>query len=143
MSENDLFSNGYNCCQAVAAPFAAQFGLSDDLAFRIGAAFGGGMGRRGHVCGAVSGALMVIGMRYGHFDPNDIESKNRVYEISQRFLDRFENDHGSIYCRDLIGRDFSFPGEYQLAHQEQRFDRYCPAFVEKAVCLLEEMMADG
>jgi C_GCAxxG_C_C family probable redox protein len=143
MAENVLFSNGYNCCQAVAAPFAAQFGLSDDLIFKIGSAFGGGMGRRGHVCGAVSGALMVIGLRYSNFDPADRAAKKFVNEQAQKFMDRFNAAHGSIYCRDLIGRDFALLGEYELAHKEKRFDRFCDDYVSKAIALLSDQLKEA
>jgi C_GCAxxG_C_C family probable redox protein len=138
MTENILFNQGYNCCQAVLAEYASRLDLPAPEAFRIGAAFGAGMGRRGHVCGAVSGALMVIGLRFGRFDPEDLATRDLVHAQAQRFLNRFEEEHGSLYCRELLGRDFSHPGQYELARQEQLFDRSCPGYVNGAIEILAE-----
>jgi C_GCAxxG_C_C family probable redox protein len=138
MTQNILFDQGYNCCQAVLAEYTSRLELPEPEAFRIGAAFGAGMGRRGHVCGAVSGALMVIGLRFSRFDPEDLAARDLVYAHAQRFLIRFEQEHGSLYCRELLGRDFSVHGQYELARQEQLFDRSCPGYVNGAIELLAE-----
>ena len=86
---------------------------------------------------------MVIGLQYSNFEPEDRARKNFVNEQAQKFLDRFNAAHGSIYCRDLIGRDFALPGEYELAHKERRFDRFCDDYVSKAIALLTELLEEG
>ena len=138
MTENILFNQGYNCCQAVLAEYASRLELPAPEAFRIGAAFGAGMGRRGHICGAVSGALIVIGLRFCSFDPEDLATRDLVYSHTQRFMERFKSEYGSLYCRDLLGRDFFIPGQYELARQEQLFDRSCPSYVNGAIEILAE-----
>ena len=79
--------------------FFEDFGLSKDEALKIGACFGRGM-RKGEVCGACTGALMVLGLRYG-------DDKSKSNEICEMFLDEFESENGSYICRDLLNCDIS------------------------------------
>ena len=76
----ELFSQGFNCAQSVFAVFAEKYGISQELALKIGCGFGGGM-RNAEICGAVSGALMVLGLKYGHYIAEDNEQKSRSYAI--------------------------------------------------------------
>ena len=89
-----LFESGYMCSQAVFAAFSEDFGISREDALKIGACFGSGM-RKGEVCGACTGALMALGLKYG-------EDKAESNEICERFLDEFEKENGSYICRDLL-----------------------------------------
>ena len=92
-----LHDADWNCCQAVLGCCCEQFELSEDTAYRLGAFLGGGM-RRGEVCGAVSGALMALGLKYGDGD-------NRKCRKSIEFLNTFKAEYGSIVCRELIPQD--------------------------------------
>ena len=92
-----LFGEGYMCSQAVFAAFSEQFDLPKEQALKIGACFGSGM-RKAEVCGACTGALMVLGLKYG-------ESKEKSNEACEKFLDEFEKENGSFICRDLLGCD--------------------------------------
>lgn len=89
-----LHSEGCNCCQAVVMCAAGRFGLTEAQAYHLGAFFGAGM-RRGEVCGAVSGALMALGLQYG-------DENNRQCGCSKAFLDAFQKEFGSILCRDIL-----------------------------------------
>ena len=100
------YENGYMCSQAVFAAFAEEFGITEKQAFQIGACFGGGM-CKGEVCGACTGALMVLGMKYGQFDLNDTASRAKGRAMAVKFLDEFEKRKGSYICRDLLGCDQS------------------------------------
>ena len=80
-----LFENGYVCSQAVFATFSQNLGLSEEQALKIGACFGRGM-RKGEVCGACTGALMALGLKYG-------ESKTKSNEVCEKFLDEFEKEN--------------------------------------------------
>ena len=84
------FEKGFMCSQAVFASFAEQFGITGKQALQIGACFGGGM-RKAEVCGACTGALMVLGMKYGQFDENDLESRAAQSAKASEFLDKFKN----------------------------------------------------
>ena len=74
----ELFERGFRCSQAVFAAFAEQFGITEKQALQIGACFGGGM-NKGEVCGACTGALMVLGLKYGQFDENDLATAKIYY----------------------------------------------------------------
>ena len=71
----DLFSSGYNCAQAVFAAVAPELGLDRVAALRVATGFGGGMGRLQRSCGAVTGSVMLLGLRYGMRDGADQEAK--------------------------------------------------------------------
>lgn len=96
-----FFGEGCNCCQAVVAALAEEEGLGAEDALRLGAAFGGGM-RRGEVCGAVSGALMALGLRHGAREPGDSEAKAAANAKTAEYMKAFEERYGSYLCRELI-----------------------------------------
>ncbi len=103
------FRNSFNCTQSVFAAFAPQFGIPEADAFKIACPFGGGMGRMQETCGAVTGALMVIGLKYGKFDAEDKVSKEITYEKVREFSKKFNELNNSLKCRDLIGIDMILP----------------------------------
>jgi len=137
----DCFKEGFNCSQAVVSAFAPELGLDRETALRVAAAFGGGMGRTGETCGAVSGALMAIGLRYGQSTPEDKQAKEKTYEIAREFLDRFGVLHeGCVKCRDLLGYDISTPEGMQTAREKDLFQTLCPEFVRDAAEIAEQML---
>lgn len=119
-----LFESGYVCSQAVFAAFSEDFGISKDHALKIGACFGSGM-RKGEVCGACTGALMALGLKYG-------ESKTKSNEICVEFLEEFEKENGSYICRDLLGCDIATPEGVKYARDNNLFKEVCPKMVESA-----------
>ncbi|WP_296797217.1 C-GCAxxG-C-C family protein [uncultured Methanobrevibacter sp.] len=128
----DLFDNGYVCSQAVFAVFCEEFGLSKSDAFKIGACFGSGM-RQGEVCGACTGALMAIGLKYG-------DDKNVCNELSNRFFSEFKNENGSFICRDLLECDISTPEGVEKARNNNLFKEICPKMVASAVEITEKII---
>lgn len=98
-----LFLDGYNCAQAVFGAFCEDFGLDLDTAMKLSSGFGGGIGRLREVCGAVSGAVMVLNMKYGYTSPTDNEAKMLHYKRVQDIAGRFSAENGSIICRELLG----------------------------------------
>lgn len=99
----ELFLEGYNCSQAVFVAYADKYGLDKELALRLSASFGGGMGRMREVCGAVSGMMMVAGMETGQVKPRDAESKKANYDMVQKLAKRYKEEYGSIICKELLG----------------------------------------
>ncbi len=138
----DRFMGGYNCAQAVLSAFSADFDLPIDLAYRLGAPFGGGMGRLGEVCGAVTGAFMVLGLKYGNTSATDQPAKERAYLTTADFAHRFRERQGSILCRDLLGMDISDPQALQIARETALFTTRCPIFVRVAIEVLEELLGE-
>lgn len=99
----DLFLEGYNCSQAVFLAFSDKFDMDRITALRLSSSFGGGMGRLREVCGSVSGMFMVAGMLYGYDGPKDFEGKKDHYARIQQLAHKFEEQNGSIVCRELLG----------------------------------------
>ena len=128
----EIFENGYRCSQAVFAAFSPALGLDKELALKIGACFGSGM-RKGEVCGACTGALMVLGLKYG-------ESKEKSDKACERFLDEFENENGSYICNDLLGCDISTPEGVKSAVENNLFKEFCPKMVESASKIVKEII---
>lgn len=97
-----LFESGYNCSQAVVLAFQEELGLDEGVLKCISSGFGGGMGRLREVCGAVSGAVMVIGALRGSEDPKDHGAKKQLYETVQKQALQFKEENGSYICRELL-----------------------------------------
>jgi C_GCAxxG_C_C family probable redox protein len=133
------FSRGFACSQSVLIAFASDFGLSDEMALKIAAPFGGGMARTGKTCGAVTGGLLALGLKYGYTVP---EGKDATYAIAQEFMHRFEHLHGSLICRDLIGFDISTPQDREMARLSGVLQKLCPCLVADAVKILQGIMAE-
>jgi C_GCAxxG_C_C family probable redox protein len=97
------FMAGYGCCQSVVAAFADLYGLDDTLAKKIGAGFGGGVGRMRMMCGAVSGIVILVGLDCGQTEGSDREGKSACYKVVQDLLDKSKEDNGSIICAEILG----------------------------------------
>ena len=139
----DCFKSGFNCTQAVLSTYAEHFGVDRNVALRLAAGFGGGMGCMAGVCGAVTGAFMVLGLRHGATLAADKESKERTYTLVREFAKRFEARHRSIVCRDLLGCDIATAEGLQAAKDGNLFKTVCPKMVEDAAVILEEMLEDS
>jgi C_GCAxxG_C_C family probable redox protein len=135
-----LFSDGFLCSQSVLITFAPLLGLDPRMAAKIGAPFGGGIARRGDTCGSVNAAFMVLGLKYGHHSPDDLESKEEAYRKVEEFIRAFQSRHGSILCRELLGCDISLPQGLQTAYDQQLFAIRCPRFVGAAADILDQII---
>ena len=136
------FSDGYLCSQAVLTAFCEQFGLNKETALKLSQGFGGGFARCGETCGAVTGALMVIGLKEGSSLQDETPEKEKTYATVQAFIGAFRNRHGSIVCKELLDCDISKPDGYNRAEKEKLFETVCPKLVGDAVAILEKLM-DG
>lgn len=99
----DNFMNGYGCCQSVVAAFADLYGLDETMAKRIGAGFGGGVGRLRMMCGAVSGIVVLAGLDSGQTEGDDREGKSACYKVVQDLLGKSKAQNGSLICAELLG----------------------------------------
>ena len=134
-----LFSNHYNCAQSVFTAFAPGHGLSEETALKTACAFGAGMARTQGICGAVTGAFMVIGLRHGKYLADDQTGKDITYDKAREFAGAFTRLHGSTVCRELIGIDISTQDGLLRALDADLFESRCAVFVRDAVALLEEI----
>jgi C_GCAxxG_C_C family probable redox protein len=131
------FDRGFNCAQSVLNAFAEQIGLDASQALKLASIFGAGMARRGEVCGAVTGALMALGLAQGSDTP---EGKDKSYQLGQDFLTRFENKHGSILCRELINCDISTMEGIERARSLGVFTSVCPLLIRTATEITQELL---
>lgn len=132
------FESGFNCSQAVLSAFCEDFGLDKSPALKIACSFGGGM-CLGETCGAVTGALMVLGLKYGQDDNEDTYSKAINKLMVKDFASRFRKLNGSISCKELLEYDLSDENQLNAARQSGIFKTKCPKYVKDAVAILEEM----
>lgn len=141
-----LFKEGYNCSQSVIGAWCEELGLDFKTAVTISAGFGGGMGRLREVCGACSGAFMVLSLKYGGYAPKDMQRKKGMYEIIQKFAARFkqENSFNSIICRELLGLS-SGPSVPTPAERTEGYykKRPCVELVGMSAELLNEFIKVG
>ncbi len=131
----ERFAQGFNCSQAVFSAFAKSLGLTDEWALKLSSPFGAGFARQGQVCGALTGALMVLGLQHGNIDP---ESKEITYQIADEFIRKFRDCHGTILCNELIGYDISTPDGLQTAREKKLFTAICPNLVKQTAKSLAE-----
>jgi C_GCAxxG_C_C family probable redox protein len=135
------FANGFNCAQSVFVVFGPEYGLSTDQSLKVACAFGGGMGRQQQTCGAVTGALMALGMKYGKADNDPEEMKKLTYDKTFSFFNEFEKQFGSTNCRTLLnGLDMNNADDMQRISKGDLFKTLCPKYVSGAVNILEELM---
>jgi C_GCAxxG_C_C family probable redox protein len=133
-----LFVDGFNCSQAVLAPFCEEYDLDTDIALKM--ACGLGMGcRSGELCGAVSGAVLVVGLKYGNDIESDSGAKANCYARTSQFIGKFKNEHGSIVCRELLGYDKSDADGQEAIMNITRPGSICADLVESAAQILEEL----
>jgi C_GCAxxG_C_C family probable redox protein len=137
----NYFRNKFNCSQSVLAVFATEFGLSEDDCLKIACAFGGGMGRQQHTCGAVTGALMVLGLKYGKSLNDPEEKKELTYSKTKKFFTEFKQLNGSTVCRDLLdGLDMNDPEDHKKIIDQKLFDIQCEKYVADAVNIVEKLV---
>ncbi len=138
----EYYNNNFNCSQGVFTAFATEMGMDEKLALKIATNFGGGE-RKGELCGAVAGALMVLGLRCGHCDSEDVEGKANAYAVSTEFMNRFIEKNGSVVCRELLGYDITKKEDMSIIEEQKLFRTFCPKMVESAAQILDEMILDG
>lgn len=133
------FMKSMNCSQSVLETFASSFGMEIKEARRIAAAFAGGMGM-GAECGAVTGALMVIGMRYGKTRNKDPKADEETFAKSAEFIKEFRARHNQLRCSALLGTNMSTPEGISKAERMGYFVSRCPHFVSSSVEILEKLL---
>lgn len=135
------FNNRYNCAQSVLSVFAADLGLSTDTALKLANNFGAGIVYMQQTCGAVTGALMAIGLKYGKGENGTDDDKEMANDMAQYFMTEFKKQHGSINCLSLLNNtDLSTPEGIQFARENNLFHTHCDRFVKGAVGIAEKII---
>ena len=141
----ELFQQGYNCSQSVFTAFADRFDIDEDTAKKISAGLGGGVGRMREVCGAVSGAAMVIGSICSATDGKDSDSKQKNYELVREFADRFTKRNGTVICRELLGLEVQMEKSPKPENRTAEYykKRPCVELVGDAAEILAELIEEN
>lgn len=135
------FEKGFDCSQVVAEYFAEDMGLTVEEARKVAACYGGGCGMGG-TCGAVAGAMMVLGMEYGQYDADHMEQKDIMAQKRAAFFEAFSKEYGSSLCRDLLGHDVSQPGEFDKVMEEGTMFTLCPRIVSDSIRMTETILQE-
>jgi C_GCAxxG_C_C family probable redox protein len=137
-----MFDEGYSCAQSLLGVYGPLFGLDRENALRLAAPFAGGISRTDGPCGAVTGAILVLGLKYGHSHPDDEAGADRIRQLTRDFLARYRERKGSTLCTDILGANLSVPADLERVEAGDLYDVSCPDAVRTAACLLEEMLAE-
>ena len=130
--------NGYNCAQSVMLTMQEYWKEENPLKPKVASAFGGGIGRSGSVCGALTGGVIAIGSKFGSNKPGS-EEREKAYLLGQKFYNQFKKECGSVFCRDLIGYDLTNPKELEEARKANIFQEKCVHFLKKSVQILMDL----
>ena len=134
------FRNKFNCSQSVFTVFGSEDGLSENDCLKIGCAFGAGMGRQQLTCGAVTGALMALGLKYGKAVGDPDEKKQHTYDKTREFFREFIAIHGTTSCRELLkGLDINDPDDHQKIMDQGLFETLCEKYVTDSVRIVEKI----
>ncbi len=120
--------------------YGKRFGLDREAAMHVAGVFGAGMARTGRTCGAVTGALMVIGLQHAKTRPDDNDERELAYALAQEFMEKFQERNRTLLCRDLLGVDVSTPEGMAEVREKNLFYTVCPRFVRDAAEILEELL---
>jgi C_GCAxxG_C_C family probable redox protein len=137
---SDYMKKGYNCAQSILKAYANDVGMKEEDVIKMASVLGGGIGRNGHICGALSGAVLIIGMKFGTTDPIDFPAKEKAYNKASELLDRFAAENKSVLCKELIPYDMKNPEELKKAREAGIFTQKCPLFVLSAGKILESII---
>jgi C_GCAxxG_C_C family probable redox protein len=131
----DKFRDKFNCAQSVLSELGPESGLDLDVCLKITQAFGGGIVDSRKICGAVSGALMAIGLKYGMGQNDPYEKKHTTYDKAREFLEKFESEFGSTQCADLLGADFNTEEGKQYIKENDLHGKICEKLVKRAIVI--------
>lgn len=136
------FHQGYSCAQAVFAPFAAECGLTEEMALKLSAPLGAGIGRMREICGAFCGLSLVAGSLHGNTDPTP-DGKEKIFTLVQHLSDAFKQEFGTLYCRELLGltpediaRETARPNDRTAAYYAARPCERCISFCARQAAML-------
>lgn len=133
------FKQGYACSQAILSEYCGFFNMDVETALKLAAGFAGGM-RFGRTCGAVTGAFMVLGLKFGAKNSEKPDSRKNVYDAVCEFTRSFEEIHGSTDCEIIIGCNIGTAEGMKKAKKENLFDTICPKLIKSSADILEVML---
>ena len=135
-----IYNEGFNCAQAVLSVYAKRYGVNEVQALTLTSGFGGGIARMQETCGAVTGAVMVIGLAVGEGKSDVPENNEKVYAVTQEFVKRFKEKNNSIKCRDLLNCDINTEDGIYFYDVNELHKKVCLKCIGDAVEILDELI---
>jgi len=135
----EIFKGELNCAQAVLATFSTKYGLDEKEAKKIACGFGAGCARQSLTCGAVTGAFMVIGLKHGRAEKEDMSSCVITYNKINEFTEKFTSLHGSVNCSDLIQCNLSTEEGQAKYKEKELVKKRCFYYIRDTCRILESM----
>lgn len=140
---SEKFLSGYNCAQSVLWAFAPRCGVDRDTALKIACGLGAGMGRRQETCGAVTGGVLALGLKFGRGEAQDRTATEATYAKAQELMRRFETAHGSCSCRRLLGGcDLAAEAGRAAFKDQDLFNKVCAPCVRTVCGILEDLLGE-
>ena len=136
----DYFHQGFNCSQSVLTAFSNDYGIQPETALRIATGFGGGICSKGEICGAVTGAYMALGLKYGRVSAEDTAARDLTYKKMREFDAAFIAEHGSLVCKKLLDGDLNNSDEREALVKAGKFEKSCTVFVQTATHLANNLL---
>ena len=137
----EKFVSGFNCAQSILYAFGADLGLDGETALKVATGLGGGMGGRGETCGAVTGGILALGLKFGRGGQQDRSVGRAAYQKTQELMAAFERTHGSSICRTLLcGCDLRTPEGMQRFREEGLHQKVCVGCVRTVGEILAGML---
>lgn len=134
----EQFKKGFDCGQIVVSHFAEELGITDEQAKKIAAGFGAGT-FKSETCGAVLGAYVVLGLKYGHCTEGDSESKGKIADKIKAFDEKFISLNNSEVCKEILGYDLTNPEDSKLIMKKGLLFSHCPNAVRNSIEIIETL----
>jgi C_GCAxxG_C_C family probable redox protein len=138
-SAESTFRSGFNCAQAVLTSFANSLDTDKETLFLVSNGFGGGMGKKQEVCGAISGGIMAIGLKFGRGEVDSMDKQETTYMKVRQLIDKFESEFGSVCCRDLLSGCNLLTDNGQKEFREKGLKERCCNYVRRVSEITEEI----
>ena len=139
----DSFKRFFNCSQAIASTYGPEFGLDCETALKASALFGGGIARSGETCGAVTGALMVVGLALGRANVEDKKALEEANRAAALFMEKFKQRNFTVRCKELLGCEVGTTEGMKFLKENNLREQLCSHFVKDAAEILEEILSSG
>jgi len=135
------FESGYNCAQAVLFACCDNFSIDKDKALKIACGFGAGMGRKQEVCGAVTGGIIAIGLKYGRGKKDDQSATEITYEKTRELLDMFQARYNTFICLQLLnGCNLTTEKGQKYFKENDLKTKVCRECVRSVAIILEDIL---
>lgn len=135
---NNMFQMGFDCSQIVLSEVSEKLGMSKEEARKVAACFGIGMAQ-GSICGAATGAMMAIGLRYGNYEPFQMDKKGKVFEVRDEFMRRFEQMNGKVICPEMLGKRIDTLNDLMTTFPTGLY-KNCPRYCYNAILILNDLL---